>query len=261
MPKFKLYLIFFVLSTFSFLLKANATDNTLYLRDNLKQAHVGDYIVTAQNKNYTLLHVNNRNDKELTLEEITIPIKKFSFSEGTWKQWIQQQAPGHTSWIMYTLDLASGKMKEFYSLTSRKWYDTRDIDCFLNTLLNIPFHLISLEDRKRVGFPTIPGMTDNRPYWQPKMVFEGKEVQGVWFDAWKTKWPKDGTDLADKTIEIFIPQENNKYPSYFPYWLQVSGIIGKAKVRIIDSGRQMKSPAPPIESRRPAVINKSLDQI
>jgi hypothetical protein len=256
MLKFKLKLIFFVLAALTSILSTSAMANVLYLRDNLKRAHPGDYIVTAQNKNYTLLHVYNRSDKDLTLEEITVPIKKYPPYIGSWKQWIQQQAPGNTSWIMYTLDLNTGKMTEFYSVTNHKWYDTREADSFLNTLLNIPFSLISLEDRRRVGFPTLPGMTDNRPFWQPKMVFEGREVPGVWFDAWTTRWPKDGSDLADKTIEVFIPQESNKYPSYFPYWLQISGLIGKAKIRIIDSGSHMKSPTPPIESRRPPVINK-----
>jgi hypothetical protein len=229
--------------------------NILYLKDNLKRAHTGDYIVTVQNKNYTLLHVYSRSDRQLTLEEITVPINKITPST-SWKHWIMQHAPGNTSWFMYSINLDSGKMTEFYSVSKHRWFDTQEVNSFLNTLLNIPFTLIDLEDRKKVGFPTLPGMTDNRPFWQPKLVFEGHEIPGIWFDAWKTNWPEDGSDLADKTIEIYIPQNNTKYPAYFPYWLQISGFIGKAKIRIVDSGSGMQSPIPPLETLRPSVINK-----
>ena len=44
-------------------------------------------------------------------------------------------------------------------------------------------------------------------------------------------------------IEVYVPHESNKYPAYFPYWLQISGMVGKAKVRIVDSGSQLASPA------------------
>ena len=215
---------------------------TLYLRENLKQAQTGDYIVTSQNKNYTLLHIYSRDPNKMTLEEITIPIKKYPKFLDSWKNWLGQGAPGNTSWILYTIDLDSGKMVDFYSVSKNRRFNVRDANSFLSVLLNLPFHPVSLEDRKRVGFPSLPGMTDKRPFWQPQMKVEGREIGGVWFDAWKGKWPKDDSELSDKTIEIFLPQESNKYPAYFPYWLQVSGIIGKAKIRIIDSGGGMKSP-------------------
>jgi hypothetical protein len=55
---------------------------------------------------------------------------------------------------------------------------------------------------------------------------------------------------SGKSIEVYVPHENNKYPSYFPYWLQISGLISNAKVRIIDSGTGMISPAPPLLSNK-----------
>ena len=45
-----------------------------------------------------------------------------------------------------------------------------------------------------------------------------------------------------------ICQKNQNYPSYFPYWLQVNGVAGKAKIRIIDSGSNLKSPKPPLSA-------------
>ena len=45
----------------------------IYLRDNLKKAKKGDYIVTTQSKNYTLLHIYDKQDSSLSIEEITVP--------------------------------------------------------------------------------------------------------------------------------------------------------------------------------------------
>lgn len=223
-------------------------ENVLYLRENLKRAQKKDYLVTAQNKNYTLFHIYDKKNDFITIEEITVPMNRFPRHMGSWKQWINLKAPGHTSWVMYTINLKTAQMVEFYSLSKKTWYDVNKAENFLTTLLNLRLVEIPPEDRKRVGFPPLPGMTDHRPYWQPKLVVNGQDIQGAFFNAWTTQWPKDGTDLADKTIEVYVPVENDKYPSYFPYWLQISGIIGNAKIRIIDSGTQMESPAAPLDA-------------
>jgi hypothetical protein len=221
---------------------------TLYLRDNLQRAQKGDYIVMVQNKNYLLFHIQDRNDKTMAIEEITAPISKLQRNVRSWRNWVAQRAPGNTSWVVYSLDLQSGKILEFYSVSKDSWYDTSQTDSFLTTLLNLRLELIPWKDRKRVGLLVLPGMTDKRPFWQPRMVVNGQEIRGVTFNAWITTWPKDGTDLAGKTLEAYTPQENDLYPSYFPYWLQISGMIGNAKIRIIDSGKDMTSPTFPLEA-------------
>jgi len=252
MSIFRMILFIMALSFFGFV----QAENVLYLRDNLKRANKGDYIVTAQNKNYTLFHIYDKEDNKMTIEEITVPMSRFPRNMGSWKQWISLRAPGNTSWVMYALNLNTAQMLEFYSLSKNAWYDTTKTDNFLTTLLNLRLKEIPWNDRKKVGFPTLPGMTDHRPLWQPRMVVDGQEIQGVFFNAWTTRWPEDGTDLTGKTIEVYVPELNDKYPSYFPYWLQISGMIGKAKIRIIDSGSKMDSPAAPLGSHRSQVINK-----
>jgi hypothetical protein len=247
--------LFRVLVCLGFFFIVAVEASPLYLRDNLKLAKTGDYIVTAQNKNYTLLHIYDRKNDTMTIEEITVPSNRFPRSIHSWKQWISQRAPGNTSWVMYTLNVTTGQMLEFYSLSKNAYYDTSQADSFLTTLLNLRLDPVLLEDRKRVGIPPFPGMTDRRPFWQPRMIVDGQEVRGVAFSAWQTEWPRDGSDLEGKFIEVYVPEKNDFYPSYFPYWLQISGMIGSAKIRIVDSGSQMQSPAPPIESRRPHPIN------
>ena len=133
--------------------------------------------------------------------------------------------------------LTSGEMKEYFSYTKNSSYIIPEGDNFLSTLLNLKLRKVPITERKKVGPPPPRKATDKRPYWQPKMIFEGKMIPDVMFDSWRTFWPKDGSDLSGKIIEVYVPQNPGIYPAYFPYWLQVSGIVGKAKVHIVDSGR------------------------
>jgi hypothetical protein len=237
---FALLLVFII-----FTIDSNANDQ-IYLRDNLKQAKKGDYIVTVQNKMYTLLHIYDKVNNNLTIEEISVPMNRVPKNKGSWRDWIALGAPYNTSWVMYVIDLTTGRMNEFFSLSKNGWYDMPQSENFLSTLLNLRLNHIPLKDRKRIGTRNEESTLEGRNVWQPQMIVEGHPVPGVFFEAWKAFWPNDGSPLSGKTIELFIPKENDKYPSYFPYWLQISGFIGKAKIRIIDSGSNLKSPAPPL---------------
>jgi len=215
------------------------------LLDNLRRANKGDYIVTAQGKSYTLLHIYDRKDNILTIEEITAPMRQIQRLKKPWKEWIMQGAPNNTAWVMYAVDLNNGKMLAYYSLTKQEMYDLSQADSFLTTLLNLKLQPIPYADRRKTGLP----IQSNRPLWHPQMVVEGRPIPNVEFDAWRTQWPKDNSDLSGKEIEVYIPNENSKYPSYFPYWLEISGVIGNAKIRIVDSGSGMDSPAAPLKTR------------
>ena len=219
----------------AYFLPANAEE--MYLRDNLKLARVGDFIVTAQNKTYTVLLIDQMDANSIAIQEITVPINRINLNGFSWKNWIQQGAQDNTCWVRYVIDTQTGHMSEYYSFTKKGWYSVPESDNFISTLLNLKLRKVPLEERKRVG-PTPPSaMTDKRPYWQPKLIFEGQEIKGIAFDEWRTFWPKDGSDLSGKIIDVFVPRQTGIYPTYFPYWLQVSGLVGKAKVRIVDSGR------------------------
>jgi hypothetical protein len=128
-------------------------------------------------------------------------------------------------------------MEKYFSFSKNAWVNIPEADNFLTTLLNLRLQKIDEADRKKIG-------NSRSALWQPRMVVNGQIIPGVIFDAWRTQWPNDGSDLAGKAIEVYTPQENEIYPSYFPYWLQISGNIAKAKIRIIDSGSEMHSPKP-----------------
>lgn len=230
----------FKLLAFLMLLTTSLFADT-YLRDNLQRAKPGDYIVTAQNKMYTLLFIRDRTPTNLTIEEISTPIAN-CFENLAWKSWVASEAPGNTSWVVYNVDLNSAHMYDYYSYSKNGWYEMSPADNFLSTLLNLRLNKIPYHKLKKVGPPPMGNFPDVRKPWQPKMIVDGMEIQGVKFAAWQTLWPNDGTELGGKMIEVYVPEENERYPSYFPYWLQISGMIGKAKVRIIDSGSGMVSP-------------------
>lgn len=205
------------------------------LLDNLQKGKAGDYIVTAQGRNFTLLHLYDKKEGILTIEEITAPQTALKQGPGVWKKWVSEKAPGHTAWVLYGIDLKNGKIAFSYSVPRETFLPIGHANSFLTTLLNLQLHPIPPAKRKKLGA--------SFKLWQPKMVVEGVTIPGVEFDAWRTLWPKDETDLSHKTIDVYIPHESEKYPSYFPYWLEISGLIGSAKVRIIDSGTGMISPA------------------
>lgn len=211
-------------------------ERELYFRENLARAKPGDFLVTMQNKNLTVLLIRSKTGGELSIEEITIPACRIQGKQFSWRNWVKEGAPGNTSWLMYTLDLSTGAMVRSFSFTRNEWVNIPQTQNFLSTLLNLQFKPVADRDRKRAGVTPSGDARDRRTFWQPKLILDGSAVDGVTFDAWKTRWPKDGSDLAGKIIEVYVPQENDRYPSYFPYWLQVSGIVGNAKVRIVDSG-------------------------
>ena len=220
-----------------FLLIFSSLAAEMSLQENLKKTRAGDYIVAAQGKNISLLRVAENNGQQLTLEEISAPVSRCQYE---WKSWAQNGALGHTSWVLYKLEISSGRLLSAYSFTKGSYFQIPATENFLGTLMTLKLTPIPQSSRKKVG-PEPMGGPDFRRIWQPKMVFEGKEVPKQPFSAWKTRWPKDGSELSDRAIVIYLP-ESERYPCYFPYWLEISGFIGKAKVRIIDSGENLFIP-------------------
>lgn len=218
----------------------------IYLRDNLQRAEQGDFIVTAQNKTCTVLHVYEKDKNILTLEEVSLPAPRAKMVVGSWRSWIQAGAPGHTSWIMYTVNLLNGSVEKCFSFSKNRWCDPSATENFLGKLLNLHLKLVPLNERKKVGISSGPPSQDRRRLWQPKLIVDGMVIPGVPFNAWRTRWPNDSSPISGKKIEVYVPAENSPYPAYFPYWLQIHGTLGKAQLRVIDSGKGLISPKPPL---------------
>lgn len=243
---------------FALLQMQSLVADEIYLRDNLMRAKPGDYLVTAQGNHCALLLIRDKTKTTLTIEEVTIPGERFPKELGSWRQWVENGAPGHTAWVVYEIAPGSGEMHKFFSFTKNGWCDIADGDNFLGTLLNLRLVRMDASSRRRVGPMPREGCKDQRPFWNPRVVVEGQTIKDVPFNSWKTRWPKDGSELSGKTIEVYLPKDGDKYPSYFPYWLQIGGVIGKAKVRIIDSGFSLRSPRPAVcNLERPRTLERT----
>lgn len=220
----RLLILFILFSSFAY-------SEPLQLRSFLNEAHQGDYIVTARDKNLSLLRVSDRSNQSIHIDEISIPFSRVKHMQHTWRSWFLAGAPYHTSWVTYSIELPSGKVKDVYSHTLKSYCKISEEDNLFTQLLNREFVPLTDKERKRKG--------SSNDFWNPKMLVDGKEVSGVEFSAWKTHWPTDGSLLSGKQIIIYLPKDSKEYPSYFPYWMQLGGGLAKVQVRIVDSGKNL----------------------
>lgn len=225
------------------------SSEVLSLRNNFKQAKAGDFVVTAQGKSYTLLHIYSKQGDMVTIEEISLP-GTFVSKNLVWRDWVKQGSPHHTSWLLYVVNLSTGEIEKCYSLSKRGWLDlSQRGETFLPTLLRMQFTYVPEQQRKKIGPSPDIGRQDKRKAWNPKMVVDGRVIPNVVFDSWRAKWPEDGGELSGKIIEIYLPKNdsnNASYPNYFPYWLQIQEGMAKANLRIVDSGSGLVTTAAPI---------------
>lgn len=242
-----LFLLIFTFVISNFLQAEHMT-----LKEKLTDAVPGSYLVTEQNKTYTFLHVYAKEGNTLILEEVSIPGSRFSKKSMLWKNWFESGAPGNTSWTMSQINLTTGHVEEIFSFTQKGWLDLTSSDCFMSTLLNLRFEEVPFEKRRRVGTPPGYGKSDYRPLWNPRLIVEGVVYNQVPFTAWKARWPSDRSELSRKIVEVYFPEAshaNLTYPVYFPYWMEVDGKVGSAKIRVVDSGMGAYSPKPLLPQR------------
>lgn len=212
----------------------------------LQEAEKGDYIVATINRIYTVLIVREKMGNTLSIEEISVP-KAAVMSQKPWRgwrSWVESDAPGHCTWVLYTFQLPSGALEGCYNYARHSWARGSQASSFISTLLGLQLRRLATKEMKKVGPKPPPGAPDRRKLWQPRMIFEGQTIPGVPFSAWFTRWPNDRSELSGRQIILYLPESSTYYPAYFPYWLQIRGFLGKAKVRIVDSGRGLHSPKP-----------------
>ncbi|MBJ7449846.1 MAG: hypothetical protein JHC93_05760 [Parachlamydiales bacterium] len=213
-----------------------AQADALSLLNNLKEADIGDYVVIAENRQYTLLLVQSKKNSLLYLDEISVPESQFKDLNISFKQWMNQNAPKNTSWVTYALNLNNGVIVKVFSWTKQGFFQPQQE--IFTTLLNLHYQEIPNKERRRIGNPT-PGGVDRRKIWQPPLYRDGKRIFDAKFIAYKAVWPSDGSELSNKSIEIYLPDNIAGVPNYFPFWLNVKGTASMAKLRLIDSGTKM----------------------
>ncbi len=220
------------------------------LEQRFAYAQAGDFIVTAQENNYSLLFIRSVTSDLLLLEEISVPAHQVDVKKVHWKEWVSNQAPGHTSWTLYEIDRKTNKLIECFSYSKNGWLFLDESEQFLTRLLSLPLHLVPNKDRKKIGPPPINSEEDRRSLWNPPWIVEGKKIVKPSFEVLKAQWPDDNSRLSCCDIELYFAKD---FP--LPYWLEIQSPHYAFKIRTIDSGHHLFSPiAGPMPHRAPHIL-------
>lgn len=208
----------------------------LDLKQEAAKATSGDYIVYAYKQSLVLFRIRENTPPILVVEEISAPHSAVS---ANWQQWVSNNAPNHTSWTISRINMASGKVDSIFSVDEKGYLDANPAFQFLPTLFQLKLEPIEAYDRKYVGPEPLAGEKDLRRLWLPKIVFEAKQIFPA-VSAYRVRWPKDESELSGKPIDLYLT--NNAGLTYLPYWIEVFGGLGKAKISALDSGKNLSSP-------------------
>lgn len=81
------------------------------------------------------------------------------------------------------------------------------------------------------------GEADRRAIWFPTMIIDKtKEVENAKFSVFRGTWPKDNTELSQKTLDIYFDEKNT---FFFPFWIQIYTGHINVIFRVVDSGKNI----------------------
>jgi len=206
------------------------------LQEHLCKAEAGSYVVTEQDKNYSLLMIRSITASTLLLEELSIPVDQIDLTKYTWKSWLEKKAPGHTAWTFYQINLASSTLEEAFSYTKKSWL-ILDEEQFLTKLFALPLQPLPADKRKRIGPAPSAGEIDQRALWIPPLFVDGKKITKPQIEAYETRWPNDNSKLSGCPLELYF---SPLIP--FPVWIEVKSPHYTFKLRAVDSGKELFSP-------------------
>lgn len=236
----------------SILLFFTSTLSALTLKEKFHRAQPGDFIVTEQSKNYSILFVRAINNDSIILEEITVPEKEIDLHKTNWQTWLAERGPGNTSWISYEIDLDQNCLKESFSYTQNGWLFVQDSDYLLAKLLNLSLDHVWEADRRRIGPAPTDGSPDTRAIWSPTLTIDGKKVSKPKCDVWHGQWPDDKTLMAGCGIDLYFDAQRPTFP--FPFWIEIHSPHYALKIRTIDSGTGLVSPMPLLPHKSPVFL-------
>lgn len=193
-------------------------------------------MVYSYKESLVLLRIRDVSPTLLIVEEISSP--RQAATATNWQEWVTKEAPGHTSWTITRIAMATGKVISIFSVDQGEFLDTNPAFMFLPTLLELPLKPVEAHERKYVGAEPLEGEVDNRRLWKPKIIFEQKEIFPK-IAAFRVRWPDDASELSGKPIDLYFA-EDGPIP-YLPYWIEVFA-AQKAKISALDSGHGLTSP-------------------
>ncbi|MGR3973133.1 MAG: hypothetical protein QRY72_00935 [Candidatus Rhabdochlamydia sp.] len=213
------------------------------LKDKITKGKPGDYVVIEQGKIASCLVIRLLTPDYVLFEEINIPYLAYPPQGTSWKEWIHQEAPGHTAWTSYLINLKTDELEECYSYSQQTWLSIDNPNHFLPQLLQLPLQQSQEANRKKIGPPPLEGEKDRRSLWNPPLIIEGQKIEKPLITAWVTQWPSDQSLMASSEIEMYF----SSLP--FPVWIEVRVPHYKVNLRSIDIGHDLSSPKPTVFMR------------
>jgi hypothetical protein len=135
-------------------------------------------------------------------------------------------------WNQYRINLKSNRLISACSLKNHSAFSVEKSEHFLLRLLSLPLKPLSLDKRKKIGPPPLGGEKDQRKFWLPPKFVEGQKSAEADFEVFETLWPKDGSDLSNRKIELYF----DKFFAW-PYFIQINTPQLTVFLKTIDSGR------------------------
>ena len=149
------FIIFLIFPLYAF------ANEPLFFKNRLQTAHIGDYIATEQEQNFTLFYISSVSTDRIVLNEIGAPLHKRPKSI---KNWSLSNFQGHSLWNAYEIDLKNNDLIEAYSYTHQNWLNIDKNDLFLINLLSLPLQEIKLSNRRKIGPPPISDIDRRKVY-------------------------------------------------------------------------------------------------
>lgn len=226
---------------------------TLYpssLKNIFLNGEIGDYSIYQNGNSVTLLSIHSKDLPYITFEEITLPKEVYDNVKGEkLNNWLQQKAPGSTSWTLMEMDTSNLSITSTYCLSRKAHLFLSKEDTLISSLLGLELKLLPVGHLARTG-PRPATKKDERPIWVPSMFVNGKKETPDKVDVYVATWGKDSSPLSEKNIDLYIL---NNFP--FPYWIQIHGDYGSKKMISIDSGHNLVSSVGIIPKMPPKFIS------
>lgn len=225
----KLFIYFFIL------LASYAYSSGFNLKSSFLDLADGSYLVMQNKDLYTLFHVQKKDNKQTHFQEISIPKDTFLSQKTSWLNWLENGAKKHSGYLRYTMDKETALINNVYLVDDEKWISPESFNQFLPTLMHLNFQRVPSEKRKRVGRAPDGFRQDTRPYWSPKVIFNGDLIKDVRFEEWESRWPDDQSDFSGISIKLFFP-EDGQIPFQIPFWISFQDSAFYQIIRTVDAG-------------------------
>ena len=134
----KRFFFFIFVTLVGFSLTAFAEEGYPSFQEKFASAKEGDYSVTALEGHYCLLLIRALTPTRLLLEEVTVPERQIDLKKQNWQKWLNQKAPGHTSWTLYTIDRKANRLIDCFSYSKNGWIVLGEGEQFFCKLLSLP---------------------------------------------------------------------------------------------------------------------------